>query len=354
MTSWLLRYEGYDEQAEPLREALCALGNGRFATRGAAPESRADGVHYPGTYAAGVFNRLAVEIDGHSVENESIVNLPDWQSLAFRAEGGDWCLPSTTTISDYVQELDLRRGVLTRRFCYTDAQGRRTAVAQRRLVSMADPYLAGLDATLVAENWSGRLEVRSGLDARVGNTGVARYVGLGGQHLDVLAAGRVGADAVALDVETTQSHVRVSLAARHRVVLDGAAPVPAWRLALDDRYVGQDVGIDLAEGASCTVEKVIALYTSHDRGISEPGEEARQDRLCAGLRVAPVPSRPGLGLPLGTLRPGDRRATARFPGPAPAPVPPPPDCVGALRGPRCRHSGPRPARGGVPRAHLLG
>ena len=38
---------------ERLREALCTVGNGYLATRGAAPESVADGVHYPGTYVAG-------------------------------------------------------------------------------------------------------------------------------------------------------------------------------------------------------------------------------------------------------------------------------------------------------------
>ena len=48
----------------------------------------------------------------------------------------------------------------------------RTAVAQRRAVSMADPYLAGPDATFVAENWSGTLIVRSGIDGRVTNGGV--------------------------------------------------------------------------------------------------------------------------------------------------------------------------------------
>ena len=67
MSGWLLRYNGFDPRSEGLREALCALGNGRFVTRGAAPEARADDVHYPGTYVAGVFNRLADdERDGAS------------------------------------------------------------------------------------------------------------------------------------------------------------------------------------------------------------------------------------------------------------------------------------------------
>jgi len=70
---WRLAYDGYDPAEEGQREALCTLGNGFFATRGAAPESRADGVHNPGTYAAGCYNRLRDEIAGHVVENESMV-----------------------------------------------------------------------------------------------------------------------------------------------------------------------------------------------------------------------------------------------------------------------------------------
>ena len=58
-------FEGYDPQNEKLRESLCTVGNGYFATRGAAPESKAGQVHYPGTYAAGVYNRLVDDVVGH-------------------------------------------------------------------------------------------------------------------------------------------------------------------------------------------------------------------------------------------------------------------------------------------------
>ena len=37
-----------------IRETLCTLGNGYFATRGARAEAADDGVHYPGSYLAGV------------------------------------------------------------------------------------------------------------------------------------------------------------------------------------------------------------------------------------------------------------------------------------------------------------
>ena len=62
--TWTLHYENVAPRHEGLREALCTLGNGYFATRGAAPESHADGVHYPATYIAGCFNELRTEIAG--------------------------------------------------------------------------------------------------------------------------------------------------------------------------------------------------------------------------------------------------------------------------------------------------
>ena len=82
--AWDFTFEGYDQQSEKLRESLCTVGNGYFATRGAAPESKADQVHYPGTYAAGVYNRLIDDVSGAAIDNESLVNLPNWLALTFR------------------------------------------------------------------------------------------------------------------------------------------------------------------------------------------------------------------------------------------------------------------------------
>jgi trehalose/maltose hydrolase-like predicted phosphorylase len=67
MNEWKLSYKGWNPQNEPLREALCTLGNGYFATRGAGEESTAGDVHYPGTYIAGVYNRLETQIAGSSL-----------------------------------------------------------------------------------------------------------------------------------------------------------------------------------------------------------------------------------------------------------------------------------------------
>src|SRR5574341_279084 len=122
MNEWVLEYEGFDPEAEGEREALCTLGNGYFATRGAAPEAVADGVHYPGTYIAGVYNSLVSEVAGRTVENESIVNAPNWLPLTSRARGGPGL--GATEILSHRQELDMYRGILMRRTRFRDDSGR--------------------------------------------------------------------------------------------------------------------------------------------------------------------------------------------------------------------------------------
>ena len=89
MSDWTLTYEGFEPEQQPLREALCALGNGYFCTRGALPWSNADDVHYPGTYLAGGYNRLITTIAGRGIENEDLVNLPNWLGLSFRPDRED-------------------------------------------------------------------------------------------------------------------------------------------------------------------------------------------------------------------------------------------------------------------------
>jgi trehalose/maltose hydrolase-like predicted phosphorylase/beta-phosphoglucomutase-like phosphatase (HAD superfamily) len=272
---WTLVYDGFDPERQGLREALCALGNGYFVTRGALPEAEADGINYPGTYVAGLYNRLVSEVAGHQVENEDLVNVPNWLPLQFRIFGSPWFDVQQAGVEDHRLELDMRNGTLTRTFTWQDAKGRRTKVVQRWFVSRQDEHLAGLVTQFTAENWADIIQVRSGLDGRVVNAGVKRYRDLNGQHLTPLGQGSVDNETVDLQVETNQSHVRISLAARTRVLRDGEVVDVARRLIEEPGFVAHDVKFELQQGRPATVEKIVALYTSRDRAISESRHDAR-------------------------------------------------------------------------------
>jgi trehalose/maltose hydrolase-like predicted phosphorylase len=260
-------FDGFDAAREGLREALCTLGNGYFATRGAKPESAADGTHYPGTYVAGCYDRLESEVAGRKVENEDLVNLPNWLPFTVRLADGTWLGDERVEILQERHELDLHRGTLTRRLRLRDTAGRTTLLTQLRLVSMADPHLAALQTRIVAEDWSGSIRIRTALEARVANCGVPRYRDLSGQHLRSVATGDDGEEIMWLQTETASSHIRVAEAARVRV--PGAPRSVAVTVGHGAGYVVADFDIDLAMGAPIAVEKTAALYTSQDTAIAE-------------------------------------------------------------------------------------
>ncbi len=270
-----LVYEGFDPAAEGLREALCTLGNGYVATRGAAPESTADGVHYPGTYFAGCYDRLSSRVAGREVENEDLVNGPNWLPLTFCTPGQDWLTLRGGHVLEHRQDLDTRRGVLTRHTRFRDPVGRVLAVTQRRLVSMHDRHVAALETTFLAENWSGRLEVRASLDGRAANSGVARYRDLDGRHLVPVAEGYDKDEGVAwLQVRTATSQIRIAQAMT--VVVTDA---PRSVATTFERTAGEPavrLWLDLVDDAPRTVEKRVAMYTSQDRAISESLHAARR------------------------------------------------------------------------------
>ena len=281
-SAWSLVFEGFDPAQEGIREALCTLGNGYFATRAAAAWSVADGVHYPGTYLAGGYNRLQTDIAGRVVENEDLVNFPNWLALNFRIADGGWFDVTAVTLLSYRQELDLRRGMLLRTLRFEDRQGRRSQLQEQRIVSMADMHLCALQLVLTAENWSGAVTVRSAIDGRVVNAGAKLYREFNGKHLEPLAGEIIGEDGIGLIVRTCQSAVQVAQVARTQLFLDGQ-PVEVQRQAIKEPgYVGQDATVDIKQGGTLVVEKLATLYTSRDLAISECGLEARKAIARAG------------------------------------------------------------------------
>jgi trehalose/maltose hydrolase-like predicted phosphorylase len=286
---FLLGYDGFDPGAEGLREALTSTGNGYLCTRGAAEWEDADGVHYPGTYAHGGYNRETTILGGQPVLNEDLVNLPNWLVLMLRIEGEDAIRLDDVTLLSYRHELDMRSVALVRQVRFRDDGGRETTLSSRRFVSMADVHHAGIEWTLVPENWSGRVEVISALDGRVSNRGVARYRQLEGRHLDPVSPRTLGPEVIALKAETRQSNLYISQATRTRVFRDGQQlPVTRTLYQMED-YVQQVLAFDVRQGVATRIEKMVSFYTSRDPAVSDTlvraaTSAARHDEFATSFR----------------------------------------------------------------------
>ncbi|WP_217914766.1 HAD-IA family hydrolase [Miltoncostaea marina] len=267
---WVLAYAGLDPAHEGHREALTTVGNGYLGTRGAAPERFADDVHYPGTYLAGVYNRLTSTVAGRQVEDEHLVNAPDWLYLDVRLGDGGWWSSGALALVAERRELDMRRGLLTRTGVLTDEAGRRLQLTQRRLVSMDRPHVAALETTLAADGWTGTVTVRSGVDAGVANSNVAEYAALADRHLTGVSGRTAGPDTLIVEAETSQSRVRIATAVR--TTISGATDRTIAEE--DDLRFAQECSVNLADGEPMVVDKTVAIVTSRDAAIAGPAAGA--------------------------------------------------------------------------------
>jgi trehalose/maltose hydrolase-like predicted phosphorylase len=267
-------YDGFDPDQEGLREALTSTGNGYFCTRGTAEWEDSGLVHYPGTYMHGGYNRETTILGGRPVQNEDLVNLPNWLVLKLRIEGEDAIRLDNVEVLDYRHSYDIRLALVEREIRFADRAGRETTLTSRRFVSMAHTHQAGIEWTLTPRNWAGRVEIVSALDGRMTNTMVSRYRELEGRHLDPVSPRTFGPEVIALKVQTRQSNLYIAQAARTRVFAGGAgadtAPLELKRsLYQMEDYIQQVLSVDVEQGQPVRVEKLIALFSSHDNAITE-------------------------------------------------------------------------------------
>lgn len=276
MEGWKVTYSEYKPSEERLREALCTLGNGYFATRGAIEGSAESDTHYPGTYLAGGYNRLQSDLHGKIIENEDLVRWPDWSILKFKPEGGEWFNIDEVQIKSFCQELDLKEGVLERRIEFSDKEQRETLLVSRRIVSMSNMHLAAIEWEITPQNWSGKVTVHSALDGGVLNNGVARYREFNSKHLNLLDKGNFEEDGIFIKVMSNQSEIVMAQAAETSVYFDLYDSFVDRQTTIDDTYVAQELTFELQEKKTARVEKIISIFTSKDKAISDPLSEAKK------------------------------------------------------------------------------
>lgn len=265
---WKLIYKNFEPEEESLREALCTLGNGYLGTRGAAPEAVPTEMHYPGTYVAGLYNRLPTNIAGRTIYNEDLVNCPNWTYLTFNIRDGAWFSPSATRIISFHQELDMRQGKLVRKILCQMPHGRRTWIHETRIVSMANPHIAAIKYEITPDNYSDYITVRSMLDGSVLNMNVERYRQLNFIHWQSHVMGKFTSNGVFLGVKTSQSKIELYEAAKLRIFEGLKELKPTIEtIRHGNQVIGQQLRIFAKKEQTYIIEKTVSIFTSKDKGV---------------------------------------------------------------------------------------
>lgn len=266
--SWGISYHDYDPLKERSREALLATGNGYFATRGAMEESSANNSNYPGTYMAGLYNRLVTNIADRDVENEDFVNIPNWLKIQFRINGGEWFDGNNQKIKSIHRRIHFDKGLLERKMVVEDAQGRLTSIRSLRFVSMDSVQLAALSYELIPLNYNANIEIKSGIDGAIINEGVERYKSLNQKHINVLNTG-IENESLYLLAETTQSRYNIGLAAQHQIISEGSAAKLETINEINKKNVFQLFSAHLESGKKITLEKTVSICSDKEDFIED-------------------------------------------------------------------------------------
>jgi len=258
--AWKISYFDYVPEKEKSRESLLTIGNGYFGTRGAMEECDAGDYNYPGTYMAGVYNRLTSKVADRDIENEDFVNVINWLPIKFKIDG-DWMDANSCEVVEIQRTLHLNSGILFRRMILKDEKGREIMVVSERLASMDDPHMAAIRYAIVPLNYSGRITVKTSLCGDHINAGVERYKQLSQHHLDPLDEGG-NMDSQMVEVITTQSGIKISAASRLTLFLDDEEVLPVYSHQVGPARSDLLVDIDVRSGQELSLHKIVALFKS--------------------------------------------------------------------------------------------
>ncbi len=261
--NWSITYHDYDVQKEKSRESLLTVGNGYFGNRGAMEEVKADDNHYPGTYMAGLYNRLQSPLGDRMIENEDFVNTPNWTLIKFKIGDGEWWDYKTAPFESYKKRLCLKTGIFSKEFVVKASDGKKFKVKSRRFVSMTNKHAAAQQYEFTPLNFSDKIYFRIGIDGNIKNKGVTRYNSLNQDHLEFLSA-KSKDNILNVTVQTTRSNTAVSQSIKHYGNIIGQEEKFQFSAIKEDKGCYADYEVSLKENQCFKLEKVLSIFKDND------------------------------------------------------------------------------------------
>jgi len=240
-----------EEKFDPLRlgkcESIMSLGNGYMGLRSVTEEPYLGETR--NLFVNGTFNKFDER------EVSELPNAADVTRLDMCIDGRRFSL-ETGKVEDYSRTLNLRHAELVRTFIWENDEGKRMRFTFRRFVSLDQLHLIGMKVEVTPLNEAVRLQVTSGINAQLTNTG--------SQHFHEGEKRIFDKQYIQLLQTTTQSQIDFVLHASHRFKLNGEAMDLVPKMDIHRRKAALSYEIDIPAGSTLTLEKLSTIYTSRD------------------------------------------------------------------------------------------
>jgi beta-phosphoglucomutase len=252
-TDWTLIEPQFDPEKLHSRETVFTIGNGYLGTRGSFEEGYPNAL--PATLIHGVYDDVPV------VYTE-LANCPDWLSLVVIINGERFRLDRGAIIH-YERQLDLQHGILSRSVRWRSPMGHTVDLRFERFASLADRQVLGLRCQITPVDFTGTIEVQSGINGYPQNQGF--------DHWERLEQGKLE-PGIWLQVRTRGSRIELAMAAKMTVI----GMETSLQVNNTPGYPSLTTTFMATAGQTVTIEKIATVFTSQ---AAEFPVAAAQDKL---------------------------------------------------------------------------
>ncbi|MDQ0089184.1 maltose phosphorylase [Paenibacillus anaericanus] len=249
---WKIVEEGFDPERNRVSESIFSLGNEYMGVRGY-PEEGYGGDTLLGSYFNGLFeeSKVNAHYKGIIKSLRFMVNAVDWLYTRITVDGETLDM-AQSQFSDYRRELDFKSGSYSREFIWKLKNGKSLKLSFERFVSMDVSNLGCQRIVFEPLNFSGTVEVRTGLDFSVIHEDQGRC------YWEVLQRGQENG---IIGILGETSHTKNRLFSGFRIDAQAALETTVIE---GDRFIGMDVRLPLEQGVKSTFDKFVINYAEKD------------------------------------------------------------------------------------------
>lgn len=266
INEWSIIEESFDSSTHEISESIFSIGNGFMGQR-ANFEEKYSGSSLQGSYMAGVYypdkTRVGWWKNGYPEYFAKVLNSTNWIGINVFLDGTELDL-AHCKVSDFVRELNMKEGTLSRRFKAELEDGKQVQVEALRFVSMARHEIGAIRYAITPLNFSGTIRLVPYLDGDVQNKD-SNY----DEKFWLEVEKAAGADISYLTLKTKKLDFHVTSVMAFDVFKDGNKLEFAPSLKEREKFVSSEVAVEAAAGEQITLYKYVANVTSRNHGLGQ-------------------------------------------------------------------------------------
>lgn len=263
---WQIIEEGFEPHFNKVSESVFSIGNGRMGQR-ANFEEDYSGETLRGSYVAGVYypdkTRVGWWKNGYPDYFAKVLNAPNWIGIHVSIDNQKLDI-AKCKVEDFRRVLDMRTGLLSRSFAATFSDGKKIRVESKRFCSMAHGEIGAIRYSITPLNFSSKATFSIYADADVVNKDANYDEKFWEEVSKEASAGRA---IVIAQTKKTLYHVATGI---HYVIETDGQKASFDRINVEKRekYAGNVVQMDVAEGKTTVIYKYAAILSSenHPKG----------------------------------------------------------------------------------------